>query len=66
MKVNQSNWERIARAVLGIALLYIGFGGVVAGTLRTVIGIVGVIALLIGLGGWRSNYDVLKTARKKA
>lgn len=66
MKVNQANWERIARAVLGIALLYIGFGGVVAGTLGTVIGIVGVIALLTGLTGWCPIYSLLKTGTKKA
>lgn len=66
MKVNQANWERIVRVVLGIVLLYIGFGGVVAGTWGTVAEIVGVIALLTGLSGWCPIYAVLKTGTKKA
>ena len=66
MKVNQANWERIARVVLGIVLLYIGFGGVVTGTLGTVIGIVGLIPLLTGLIGWCPIYAALNTGTKKA
>lgn len=66
MKVNQANWERVARVVLGIILMYVGFGGVAAGTLGTVIGILGVVALLTGLSGWCPLYAALKTGTKKA
>lgn len=66
MHVNQANWERIARVVLGIVLLYIGFGGMIAGTLGTVIGVIGLIPLLTGLIGWCPIYALLKTGTKKA
>lgn len=66
MKVNQANWERIARVLLGVILLYVGFGGVVTGTLGTVLGIVGFIPLLTGLSGWCPIYSLLKTGTKKA
>jgi len=66
MKVNQANWERVARVVLGIILMYVGFGGVAAGTLGTVLGVVGVIALLTGLSGWCPIYSLLKTGTKTA
>jgi hypothetical protein len=66
MKVNQANWERMARVVLGIVLLYIGFGGLVTGTWGIVAEIVGVIALLTGLTGWCPIYALLKTGTKQA
>jgi hypothetical protein len=66
MKVNQANWERMARVVLGIVLLYSGFGGLVTGTWGIVAEIVGVIALLTGLTGWCPIYALLKTGTKKA
>ena len=66
MKVNQANWERIVRVVLGVVLLYAGFGGLVTGTWGIVAEIVGVIALLTGLTGWCPIYELLKTGTKKA
>ncbi|MCU0486837.1 MAG: DUF2892 domain-containing protein [Anaerolineales bacterium] len=63
-KVNQANWERIVRAVLGIILLYVGFGGVVTGTLGTVLGIVGVLALITGLVGYCPLYSLIKFSTK--
>ncbi|MCU0486723.1 MAG: DUF2892 domain-containing protein [Anaerolineales bacterium] len=63
-KVNQANWERIVRAVLGIILLYVGFGGVVAGTLGTVLGIVGALALITGLVGFCPLYALIKFSTK--
>lgn len=66
MKVNQANWERIARVVLGIVLLYLGFGGVVAGTWGTVVNVIGAIALLTGLTGWCPIYALLKIGTKNA
>lgn len=63
-KVNQANWERIVRAVLGIILLYVGFGGVVTGTLGTVLGIVGALALITGLVGYCPLYSLIKFSTK--
>ena len=63
-KVNEANWDRIARAVLGIILLYVGFGGVVVGTLGTVLGIVGALALITGLVGFCPMYALIKFSTK--
>ncbi len=66
MKVNQANWERVVRVLLGVALLYAGFGGLVTGSWGIVAEVVGAIALLTGLSGWCPIYALLKTGTKKA
>ena len=66
MMVNQANWERIVRVLLGVVLLYAGFGGLVTGTWGIVAEVVGAIALLTGLSGWCPIYALLKTGTKKA
>jgi hypothetical protein len=53
---NEANWERVARVVLGVALLVIGFG-VLEGTAGTVVGVVGFVPLLTGLSGWCPIYS---------
>lgn len=63
-KTNEANWDRIVRAVLGIILLYVGFGGVVVGTLGTVLGIVGALALVTGLVGFCPMYALIKFSTK--
>ena len=56
---NEANWDRIARVVLGVGLLIVGFG-VIGGTGGTVLGIVGLVPLLTGLVGWCPLYSVFK------
>jgi hypothetical protein len=63
--MNQANWDRIARVVLGIVLLYLGFGGVVAGGFGIVLNIIGVIALVTGLAGWCPIYAIAKFRTNK-
>ncbi|MCB9134757.1 MAG: DUF2892 domain-containing protein [Anaerolineales bacterium] len=63
--LNESNADRIIRVVVGLVLLYVGFGGVVAGTLGTILGIVGVVALVTGAIGWCPAYSLLKFSTKK-
>ncbi len=64
-KVNEANWDRIVRALLGIVLLYLGFGGVLAGTLGIVVGILGAILLITGLVGFCPLYTLFKFSTKK-
>ncbi|HNT26166.1 MAG TPA: DUF2892 domain-containing protein [Anaerolineales bacterium] len=64
-KVNEANWDRIARALLGIVLLYLGFGGVLAGTLGIVVGVLGAILLITGLVGFCPLYTLFKFSTKK-
>lgn len=63
-KINEANWDRVVRVVLGIILLYVGFGGVVTGALGTVLGVVGVLALVTGVVGFCPMYALLKIKTK--
>lgn len=64
MKLNESNIDRIIRAVAGIVLLYVGFG-VLGGTLGVVLGVVGAILLLTGAIGFCPIYFLLKLSTRK-
>jgi hypothetical protein len=65
MKQNESNVDRIIRAVAGIVLLYLGFGGVLGGTLAIVSDVVGVVLLLTGAIGFCPIYAALKFSTHK-
>ena len=64
-KVNEASWDRVVRVVLGIVLLYLGFGGVVTGGLGTALKIIGFIPLLTGLIGWCPAYTLFKFQTNK-
>lgn len=64
-KINEANWDRVVRVISGIILLYVGFGGVVAGTLGTVLGIVGALAVVTGLIGFCPMYALIKFSTNK-
>lgn len=57
--VNEAGWDRAARVALGIALLTLGWGGMVTGTAGTVLKVVGFVPLLTGIVGWCPLYSVL-------
>ncbi|MCP3938549.1 MAG: DUF2892 domain-containing protein [Actinomycetia bacterium] len=65
MKINEANTERIARTVLGIVLIIVGFVAV-GGTLGALLGIVGLIALVTGAVGFCPLYRLFEfsTAEK--
>lgn len=58
--VNEAGWDRILRVVVGIVLLYLGFGGVVTGGLGTALKVIGFLPLLTGLIGWCPAYSLFK------
>jgi hypothetical protein len=66
VKRNEATWDRIVRIVLGIVLLYLGLGGVVAGNWGIVMDILGAVLLLTGLIGICPLYALLKLSTKKA
>lgn len=66
MKTNESNIDRIIRAILGIALLVVGFGGFISGTLGLVFKIVGALLLFTGAVGFCPIYALLKFKTKKS
>jgi hypothetical protein len=65
-KINEAGWDRAVRVVLGIALLALGLGGVIPGTLGIVVGVIGLIPLLTGLIGWCPLYTLFKFSTKKS
>jgi hypothetical protein len=66
MKTNEAAWDRIGRVLIGLALIYAGFGGLIAGTLGTVLGVIGFIPLLTGLIGWCPLYTLFKFSTNNA
>ena len=65
-KVNEANWDRIARVVFGIILLILGLSGVVAGVPGIILDVVGAILLVTGLVGVCPLYMLLKFSTKKS
>lgn len=66
IKVNEAGWDRIVRILLGAVLLYLGFGGIVAGGLGLVLDVLGFVFLLTGLVGWCPLYALLKFSTNQA
>jgi hypothetical protein len=66
LKVNEANWDRIARVALGVVLLVLGWAGVVTGGWGVFLKIIGFVPLLTGLLGWCPIYALLKFGTKKA
>jgi hypothetical protein len=63
-KQNEANWDRIVRVVVGIVLLYLGLGGVVAGAIGVVMDVVGVVLIITGLLGVCPIYALTKFSTK--
>lgn len=63
--INEAGWDRILRVLVGILLLALGFGGVVAGTLGLVFKVIGSLLLVTGLVGYCPVYALLKVRTKK-
>lgn len=64
MKLNESNTDRIIRAVAGVVLLYLGFG-VLGGTLGIIADVLGAVLLLTGAVGFCPLYALVKFSTLK-
>lgn len=64
--MNEAGWDRIVRIVLGVALLYLGWAGVVTGGWGTFLKFVGFVPLITGLIGFCPIYAILKVRTSKA
>lgn len=64
MKSNESNTDRIIRAVAGVVLLYLGFG-VLSGALAIVSDVVGVVLLATAAVGFCPLYFLFKLSTLK-
>jgi membrane-bound ClpP family serine protease len=64
MKVNEANWDRIARVILGIALILVPIL-FTQETYGVILGIVGLILLVTGVIGFCPLYTLLNISTKK-
>ncbi|HEY66315.1 MAG TPA: DUF2892 domain-containing protein [Caldilineae bacterium] len=62
---NESSWDRIIRIVLGLILLYVGFGPPLSGALGIIVGIIGIILVVTGAIGWCPLYQLLNFKTKQ-
>lgn len=62
--MNEAGWDRVARVVLGVAMLVIGFA-VMEGTAGTIVGVIGLVPLVTGLVGWCPLYTLAGIRTKK-
>lgn len=63
--INEAGWDRIVRVLIGIAMLYLGWAGVVTGGWGWFFKVVGFIPLITGLVGWCPLYAMFKFRTNK-
>ncbi|HET9386743.1 MAG TPA: DUF2892 domain-containing protein [Gemmatimonadales bacterium] len=56
--MNEASWDRALRVVAGLALLYLGWTGVVGGTLGWILKVGGFLPLVTGVIGWCAVYEL--------
>lgn len=66
MTKNVSNTDRMIRVILGLALLALGWTGIVGGTVGMVFKYLGFIPLLTGIIGWCPLYALFKFRTNRA
>jgi len=64
--VNESGVDRIIRVVLGVALLAMGWGGIVTGGFGIFLKVIGFVPLLTGIVGFCPLYSLFKFKTNKA
>ena len=64
-KPNEAGWDRALRVVVGLALLYLGWGHVVTGGLGTFFKIIGFLPVLTGVVGICPAYNLFKFATRR-
>ena len=65
MKTNESNIDRIIRAVVGVVLLFLGLGGALSGVGAIVANVVGVVLLATGAIGFCPLYRMFSFSTRK-
>jgi len=56
--INEASWDRVLRVLAGVVLLYLGWAGVVDGTLGTVFKFLGFLPLVTGIVGFCPVYTL--------
>ncbi len=63
-RINEANWDRIGRLVLGVVLLFLGWAGIVPGGWGVFLKIIGFVPLLTAIVGWCPAYALFKIGTK--
>jgi len=66
IKVNEAGWDRIARIVLGIVMLVLGWGHFVPAPWDVILQWLGFVPLITGLIGWCPLYSLFRFGTKSA
>ena len=66
--MNEAGWDRALRIVVGVVLLYLGWAGIIGGTLGVAFRILGLLPLLTGVFGYCAIYSIfgVRTCRGSA
>ena len=59
LEVNESFYDRMARAIIGLILFYLGTAGVVQGVVGIVLAVLGALLLLSAAAGFDPFYKLL-------
>ena len=65
MKRNESNLDRIIRAILGVVLLVVGIWGGLQGALPVVLIVIGAVLLFTAITGFCLIYRIFNYSTKK-
>jgi hypothetical protein len=66
MKKNVAGWDRIVRVILGIVLLYLGFGGATSGALAIILDVAAVVLIATAIVDFCPIYALLHTGTKRS
>ena len=64
-RINEAPWDRVLRVFVGLALLYLGWAGVVGGVLGAVFKVLGFLPLITGIVGWCPAYSAFGVSTYK-
>lgn len=56
--INEASWDRALRIVLGVAMLVLGWFGIVTGGWGLALKILGFLPLITGIVGWCPAYSL--------
>jgi hypothetical protein len=65
MQCNVAGWDRGVRIVAGLALLTLGWSGMVPGTLGLVFKVLGFVPLVTGIIGYCPAYGIFRTGTRR-
>ncbi len=64
MAVNEATWDRAARGLMGSAMIYSGFSGLVVGNWATALEALGVVFVVTAAIGWCPVYSLFRLSTK--